>query len=125
MTYDHWKTTNPADQWLGPEPEEDDAMSDEPLIHDPDAATSRDLAKSQWQAAERGQLTIWTIYDRPIDHPDGFIARRFEVGRGNTVATPEILTGKLEDIRQAFWRAGLMKRSRRDGDEPNIVESWV
>lgn len=21
MTYDHWKTTDPADEWLGPEPE--------------------------------------------------------------------------------------------------------
>jgi hypothetical protein len=21
MSYDHWKTTNPADEWLGPEPE--------------------------------------------------------------------------------------------------------
>ncbi len=21
MTYDHWKTTNPADEWSGPEPE--------------------------------------------------------------------------------------------------------
>jgi hypothetical protein len=120
MTYDHWKTTNPADQWLGPEPEEDDG-----LIDDPGAATSRDFAKSQWQAAQRGQLTIWTIYDRPIDHPDGFIARRFEVGGGNTVATPEILTGDIEDLRQAFWKAGLMKRKRQDGDEPQIVESWV
>jgi hypothetical protein len=114
MTYDHWKTTNPADQWLGPEPEEDDGM---PLIHD--------IAKSQWQAAQRGQLTIWTIYDRPSDHPEGYIARRFEVGGGNTVATPEILTGDIEDLRQAFWKAGLMKLKRQDGDEPQIVESWV
>ena len=27
MTYDHWKTTNPADEWLGPDPEEDDGMN--------------------------------------------------------------------------------------------------
>jgi hypothetical protein len=87
--------------------------------------TSRALAKSQWQAAQRGQLTIWTIYDRPSDHPEGYIARRFEVGGGNTVATPEILTGDLEDLRQAFWKAGLMKLKRQDGDEPQIVESWV
>jgi hypothetical protein len=24
MSYDEWKTTNPADQWLGPEPDDDD-----------------------------------------------------------------------------------------------------
>jgi len=27
VTYDHWKTTNPADEWLGPEPEEDGGVS--------------------------------------------------------------------------------------------------
>lgn len=35
MTYDHWKTTNPDDEWLGPDPEdgceEDESMDD----HDP------------------------------------------------------------------------------------------
>ena len=24
MTYDHWKTTNPDDAWLGPDPNEED-----------------------------------------------------------------------------------------------------
>jgi hypothetical protein len=27
MTYDHWKATNPADEWLGPEPRDRDDMS--------------------------------------------------------------------------------------------------
>jgi hypothetical protein len=85
----------------------------------------RDIVKSQWQAAQRGQLAIWTIYDRPKDFSDGVIARRFEVSGGQTTATHDTLTGKLEDIRQALWKAGLMKLSRKDGDEPNIVESWV
>jgi hypothetical protein len=26
MTYDNWRTTNPADEFLGPEPEEDEEM---------------------------------------------------------------------------------------------------
>jgi hypothetical protein len=26
MSFDHWKTTNPADEWLGPEPDEEPAM---------------------------------------------------------------------------------------------------
>ena len=85
----------------------------------------RDIVKAQWRASHRGQFTIWTIYDRPKDHPEGFIARRFEVGGGDTVATADTLTGKLEDIRQALWKAGLMKLSRQQGDEPQIVESWV
>ena len=24
MSYDHWKTTNPEDRWLGPDPDEDE-----------------------------------------------------------------------------------------------------
>jgi hypothetical protein len=80
----------------------------------------RDIVKSQWQASSRGRLAIWTIYD----FPDGYIARRFEVG-GQTVATADTMTGELEDIRQALWKAGLTKRSRQKGDEPQIVESWV
>jgi hypothetical protein len=78
------------------------------------------------EAARRGALTIWTIYDKPSDHPEGYIARRFEVSEGGrTLATRDTLTGKLDDIRQALWKAGLMKLSRKDGDEPQIVESWV
>jgi len=84
----------------------------------------RDIVKAQWQASQRGQLTIWTIYDRPKDHPEGFIARRFEVGK-ETVATADTLVGELEELRSGFWKAGLMKLSRQDGDEPQIVESWV
>lgn len=34
MTYDHWKTTNPEDEWLGPDPmdEGDDPDNLEPEI---------------------------------------------------------------------------------------------
>jgi hypothetical protein len=87
--------------------------------------TPRAIVKSQWEASQRGQLTIWTIYDRPKDHPDGFIARRFEVGGHGPVATADTLNGELEDLRQAFWKAGLMKRKRQDGDDARIVESWL
>ena len=76
-------------------------------------------------AIKRGLLSVWTIYDRPRDHPEGFIARRFEVAAGGPIATRDTVTGKLEDIRQAFWKAGLMKLTRQTEDEPQIVESWV
>lgn len=29
MSYDHWKTTNPADEWLGPEDDEEDDCEQE------------------------------------------------------------------------------------------------
>jgi hypothetical protein len=80
---------------------------------------------TQQGAAHRGLLTIWTIYDKPKDHPDGFIARRFEVGADGPVPTGDIMTGDLEDMRETLWKAGLLKLTRDPLDEPQIVESWV
>jgi len=81
----------------------------------------------QYEAAKRGQLVIWTIYDRPRDHPQGFIARRVEVGAGKPAptSTDDVLTGDLEELRNMFWNAGLAKRTRQEGDDPHIVESWI
>jgi hypothetical protein len=80
---------------------------------------------AQAEAAKRGGLAIWTVYDRPTDHPDGFIARMYVLERGASRPTDKTLKGELEDIRKIFWSAGLMKLSRQEGDEPQIVESWV
>ena len=87
-------------------------------------AAAHDVIMSQADAIKRGALTIWTIYDSPSDHPGGFIARRFEIA-GEVVPTGDVMTGELEDLRSIFWKAGLMKLSRQDGDERPIVESWV
>ncbi len=32
--YDAWKTTNPADEFLGPEPEDEDELPPEPVIEE-------------------------------------------------------------------------------------------
>ena len=37
---------------------------------------------------------MWTVYDRPKDHPEGFIARMFESAAGRTNATDKTLTGE-------------------------------
>jgi len=77
-------------------------------------------------AVKRGALAIWTIYDRPKDHPDGFIARRFEVNAlGPPTPTVDTVTGTLDEIRLIFYRAGLTKLGRNKGDEIQIVESWI
>jgi hypothetical protein len=81
---------------------------------------------AQADAAKRGALVIWTIYDRPKDHPYGFIARRFEVGGGGGItATDHALITDLEGLREIFAKAGLVNICRQEGDEPQIVESWV
>jgi hypothetical protein len=83
------------------------------------------IVRGQYEAAKNGVLVIWTIYDRPADHPQGFIARRFDIRAEGPKATDLTIAAELEDLRAGFWKAGLMKLSRQDGDEPQIVESWV
>jgi hypothetical protein len=77
-------------------------------------------------AMKRGALPIWTVYDKPTDHPNGFIARLYEVGKGEVVVTNKMIAKpELTPIREVFLKAGLTKLKRAPGDEPRIVESWV
>ena len=77
------------------------------------------------EAMKRGLLPMWTVYEKPLDHPDGFIARRFESGKGGSRPTEDTLIGDLEAIRSTLLRAGLVKLDRNVADEPQIVEVWV
>ena len=100
-------------------------MTDEPSFSDP-AIIAGGLMLGQTEAARRGALTIWTIFDRPADFPEGYVARRFEIDEGGgSLATRDTLTGKLDDIRMALEKAGFMKMARDEGDGPQIVESWL
>jgi hypothetical protein len=77
------------------------------------------------EAMKRGALSLWTIFEKPLDHPDGFIARRFESTKGGVEATMDTVLGELQHIRDTFDRAGLIKLARDAADEPTIVETWV
>lgn len=72
-------------------------------------------------AMKRGALSLWTIYEKPLDHAHGFIARRFE----SDAPTEDTLTGELEEIRTTLERAGLIKLTRDPAEEPQIVETWI
>lgn len=72
-------------------------------------------------------LVIWTIYDKPSDYPEGFIARmhvasRKEANSGPTTAT--ISAPTLNEVR-AQLPPGLVCLGRNSCDEPQIVESWI
>ncbi|ARL77584.1 hypothetical protein [Burkholderia pseudomallei] len=71
-----------------------------------------------------GQLCSWTIYDHPLDYPDGFVARMF-VGEKPTNAA---LYGRtLDAVRAvlAHMLPDLYCMPRHAGDEPHIVETWL
>lgn len=83
------------------------------------------IAEAQWKAAKRGVLSMWTVYERPTDHPEGYVVRRFDCTAQGPVATQDAYSGELEAIRDTLWRAGLIKLDRQAGDEPQIVETWL
>lgn len=81
-------------------------------------------------AHERGVLAMWTIYHRPTDHPESYVARVHEVDKGKTYATRNYIETRatelgLEILRAVFLDAGLTCIARSPQDEPQIVETWL
>lgn len=73
----------------------------------------------------RRALPMWTIYNRPKDFPDGYIARMHEVGGDRAGPSPIVLTLELHELREVFRDAGLICIARHESDDPKIVETWV
>jgi hypothetical protein len=92
-------------------------MSDDPVLH---------VLTAQSDAAKRGALAVWTVYNRPDDYPDGYLARMFEAAPGGaTTPTDIVLTGKLDGIRHVLAKAGRIRLDRKPDDGPQVVESWL
>ena len=69
-------------------------------------------------------LTMWVIYDHPLDFPDGFIARYWRgVTATDRVVTAETLNALRGKIRTLDPNLVSFKRSRED--DPAIVEVWL
>ena len=71
-------------------------------------------------------MPMYVIYDRPSDHPDGFVVREWFVCPGKLL--PSTLMGEatasLEDARKLVPQ-GLVNIGRQEGDDAKIVEVWV
>jgi len=90
------------------------------------ADTVRDVMKRQWDAAQQGKLSLWTVFEKPRDYPDSVIARRSEIEGGGIRVTHDVLISVgLADMRSTFEKAGLTKIPRWDDDESHIVEVWL
>lgn len=73
------------------------------------------------------RLTCWTVYERPKDWPDWFVAREFYSVRGSTevFATDNMrLARSLEAIRKLIPPGFPVCIARSAGDDPTIVETW-
>jgi hypothetical protein len=83
------------------------------------------VVKTQNEAAQRGALTLWVIYDHPTDHPDDIVARRHEVRDGKSTPMEHRIGGDLVILREIFRRAGLTCIPRQEDDDVKILETWI
>lgn len=77
------------------------------------------------QANENDRFVIWNVYEKPVDYPEDFVARKFVIGGSFHVATNEMFVADtLAEVRALLPR-GLVRIARAESDDPKIVESWL
>lgn len=76
-------------------------------------------------ALGQGVLPAWAIYDKPVDYPEGFIARMYIATRGAcSPTTTSIKAATLNDVRKQL-PPGLVNLGRSPLDDPCVVETWI
>ena len=70
------------------------------------------------------QLSMWTVYERPADHPQQYVARRWIAIPKAELTSEFLVADDLESLRQKL-PAGLVRMDRNPGDDPVIVETWI
>jgi hypothetical protein len=89
---------------------------------------------SMWEAERyfcepQGELfmSMWVIYYSPRDFPGKYVARRHDLFRGDrepAASSEHFVANSLKEIRDKL-PMGLVCLSRSDGDEPQILETWL
>lgn len=92
---------------------------------DEDAAKAASVVAA-WPEVNRmaGVLTMYVIYDRPVDHPDRIVTRKFLVSNEPQPTKEFLLHDSIEDARIALPN-GLWRIPRSLNDEPQIIETWI
>ncbi len=74
---------------------------------------------------ESAPLSMWTVYERPMDRPDSYVARRWVVRNGQLAATNDLhIAEDLVRLRRLLPQ-GLERLPRDPEDDPVIVETWI
>lgn len=66
-------------------------------------------------------LPLITVYNRPLDFPDKYVARLFDLDKATVYA---IVKDNIEEIHESL-PAGFTRMDRNKVDDPNIVEVWL
>lgn len=72
-------------------------------------------------------MSMWTVYAQPLDFPNHFIARKYEINKdGNYGPTDKvILKNSLAELRDQLEGMGLTPIGRDPNDDAKIVETWL
>ena len=69
-------------------------------------------------------MELWSVYDRPADHPRHCAVRKVLVEDDGLSPSDLQLFQTVQEARAALARRGLI-RVPRDGDEPALLETWL
>lgn len=71
-------------------------------------------------------LTMWTVYDRPSDAPEYYVARLWHIAPGQPHPTSTVIaSSNLEIVRDYLLELGLTQLPRTEEDDPVILECWL
>ena len=70
-------------------------------------------------------MELWSIYDRPKDHPRHCAVRKVLVEEEGLRPEDTQLFASVQEARSALARRGLIRVPRAEQDEPSLVETWV
>jgi hypothetical protein len=70
-------------------------------------------------------LTVWAVYDHPIDMPEHFVARRYEAIDDESHATDDVLVADTLQALREQLPPGLTRVPKHPGDDLRIVELWL
>ena len=70
-------------------------------------------------------MELWTIYDRPADHPRHCTVRKVLVADDGLSSEDTQLFQSVLEARSALARRGLIRVPRSQEDDPALVETWL
>lgn len=99
-----------------------------PSIHVPRHMYGFGLLLNTLQRNEMNAISVWTVYKRPDDYPNHYIARRFEIRSGELHHTDQVIvadtiTAVRRHLEQYHLSGTVMPRG--ENDAPNVVETWL
>jgi hypothetical protein len=74
--------------------------------------------------ADHRDLRMWTIYERPMEHPEHFVVRKWRVTKDGPWPSSHVQLASTLDDARAVVPAGLVCLARSGSDDPTVVETW-